>query len=128
MKEVIAYTKENWLKEVQSILYQHAFTKIDEDTYENELVKNVGGQTITINGQRMEQPGQQVVIKNIVRFNGDGWVASVDEDGEPTDERCFTQVVLETFIKDNPQFHLEDCIYFDEPHLISNYIKQIFKL
>ena len=128
MKEVIAYTKENWLKEVQSILYQYAFTKIDEDTYENELVKNVGGQTITINGQRMEQPGQQVVIKNIVRFNGDGWVASVDEDGEPTDERCFTQVVLETFIKDNPQFHLEDCVYFDEPHRITNYIKQIFKL
>lgn len=128
MKEVIAYTKENWLKEVQSILYQYAFTKIDEDTYENEVVKNIGGQTITINGQRMEQPGQQVVIKNIVRFNGDGWVVSVDEDGEPTDERCFTQVVLETFIKDNPQFHLEDCVYFDEPHRITKYIKQIFKL
>lgn len=128
MEEVIAYTKENWLKEVQSILYQYAFTKIDEDTYENELVKNIGGQTITINGQRMEQPGQQVVIKNIVRFNGDGWVASVDEDGEPTNERCFTQVVLETFIKDNPQYHLEDCVYFDEPHRITKYIKQIFKL
>ena len=128
MKDIITYTRENWLKEVQSILYQYAFTKIDEDTYENELVKNVGGQTIMINGQRMEQPGQQVVIKNIVRFNGDGWVASVDEDSEPTNERYFTQVVLETFIKDNPQFHLEDCVYFDEPHLISNYIKQIFKL
>ena len=50
MKEIITYTKENWLKEVQSILYQYAFTKIDEDTYENELVKNVGGRTMVING------------------------------------------------------------------------------
>ena len=121
-------TKENWLKEVQAILYQYAFTKVDEDTYENELVKNVGGQTIMINGQRMEQPGQRVVIKNIVRFNGDGWIASIDENDEPTNERHFTQVVLETFVKDDPQFHLEECVYFDEPHLISNYIKQIFKL
>ena len=128
MKEIITYTKENWLKEVQSILYQYAFTKIDEDTYENELVKNIGGQTIMINGQRMEQPGQQVVIKNIVRFNGDGWIASIDEDGEPINERYFTQVVLETFIKDNPQFHLEDCVYFDEPQLITGYIKKFFKL
>ena len=128
MEEIIAITKENWLKEVQSILYQYAFTKIDEDTYEHETVKHIRGQTITINGQRMEQPGQQVVIKNIVRFNGDGWVASIDEDGESTNERYFTQVVLETFVKDDPQFHLENCIYFDEPHLISNYIKQIFKL
>lgn len=121
-------TKDNWLKEVQSILYQYAFTKVDENTYENEVVKHTRGQIITINGQRMEQPGQQVVIKNIVRFNGDGWVADVDDNGEPINERCFTQVVLETFVKDDPQFRLEDCIYFDEPYLISNYIKQIFNL
>lgn len=128
MEDIIAHTKDNWLKEVQTILYQYAFTKVDDNTYENELVKNVSGRTVVVNGQRIEQPGQQIVIKNIIRFNGDGWVAGVDDAGELTNERRFTQVILETFIKDNPQFYLEDCVYFDEPHLIGNYIKQIFKL
>jgi hypothetical protein len=123
MKDLVN-TKEQWLDNVNMILSKYGFNKLD-DIYVRECVQHTGGHVVVINGQRMEQPGQQIVVKNIIRFNGDGWLSDNDE----TNQRPFTQVVFEvSYNSDEPQHILEDCLYWDEIGLIDNYIKQIFKL
>ena len=116
--------KDQWLDNVNQVLTGLAFSNIGDD-YVREVVRSTGGQVIMINGQRMEQPGQQYTIKYIVRFNGDGWVMNEDE----TNQRPFTQVVFECSTNNSePQYLTEECLYWDELGLIGNYIKQIFKL
>ena len=118
-------TKDQWLDNTNQILSNLSFKHVDDNTFVNELIRSTGGQVIVINGQRMEQPGQQYTIKYIVRFNGDGWVMNEDE----TNQRPFTQVVFECSTNSSEPQHLaEECLYWDELGLISNYIKQIFKL
>ena len=121
MEELINM-KDQWLNNVSQVLTGLAFSTSGDD-YIREVVRSTGGQVIMINGQRMEQPGQQYTIKYIVRFNGDGWVMNEDE----TNQRPFTQVVFECSTNNSEPQHLaEECLYWDELGLISNYIKQIF--
>lgn len=120
----IVNMKEQWLNTIQPILTGFSFNFVD-DMYVRETKHSSGGQTIIINGQRMEQPGQSYLVKYIIRFNGDGWIANEDE----TNQRPFTQVVFETSTNnENPQHIVEMCLYWDEPDILGNYIKQIFKL
>lgn len=116
-------TKDQWLDNINQILSNLSFKHVDDNTFVNELIRSTGGQVIVINGQRIEQPGQQIVIKNIVRLNGDGWLS--DENSE----RPFTQVVFEKSINnEKPQHLTEECLYWDELGIIGSYVKQIFNL
>ena len=121
MGEVVQHTKDTWLSSIETSLTQLGFTKVDNG-FERVHQQRHGGQVITINGQRMEQPGQIVTVKNVVTFNGDGWLVNEDD----TNKREFTQVVFEVFTNGNSQGSAEQCMYWDSPDDVIKTVKQIF--
>ena len=120
MNEIVL-SKEGWLNEVETLLNGYSFNKTEDGNYNKEIIQYSGGQTIVINGQRMEQPGQQIKIMQSVLFNGDGWIADKDE----SNKQNFTQVVFE--VKSNVQEIIyEECIYWDDTQRVKELIYQIF--
>lgn len=122
MNEIINI-KDNWLTEVESIVTEHSFVKIDDDTYSKETIGYTGGQTIIVNGQRMEQPGQQVRITQSIKFNGDGWISNMDD----SCRRNFTQIIFSIDTGEYADTY-EECIYWDDINRVKQIINQIFKL
>lgn len=121
MGEVIQHTKDTWLSSIETLLTQLGFTKVDNG-FERTQQQRHGGQVTIINGQRMEQPGQIVTIKNTVTFNGDGWISNKDD----TNKREFTQVIFEVFTNGNSQGSAEQCMYWDSHDDVITMVKQIF--
>ena len=121
MGEIMQHTRDTWLSSVETSLTQLGFTKVD-DGFERMYQQRHGSQVITINGQRMEQPGQIITVKNTITFNGDGWLVNEDD----TDKREFTQIVFEVFTNGNSQGSVEQCMYWDSPDDVINMVKQIF--
>lgn len=121
MGELVQHTKDTWLSLIETSLSQLGFIKIDNG-FERVHQQRHGGQIITINGQRMEQPGQIVTVKNVVTFNGDGWLTNEDD----TNKREFTQVIFEVFTNGNLQGSAEQCMYWDSPNDVITMVKQIF--
>lgn len=121
MSELIQHTKDNWLSSIETSLSQLGFTKVDNG-FERTQQQRHGGQVITINGQRMEQPGQIITIKNTITFNDDGWISNKDD----TNKREFTQVIFEVFTNGNSQGSAEQCMYWDSPDDVIKTVKQIF--
>ena len=115
------YTRDVWLSSIETSLTQLGFTKTDNG-FECIRQQRHGGQVITINGQRMEQPGQIVTVKNTVTFNGDGWLTNEDD----VNKREFTQIVFEVFTNGNSQGSVEQCMYWDSPDDVIKMVKQIF--
>ena len=122
MNEIVL-AKEDWLNEVETLLNGYSFNKTEDGNYSKETIKYTGGQTIIINGQRMEQPGQQIKITQLIVFNGDGWIANEDE----SDKRNFTQVVFE-INSDSQKQSYEECVYWDNTQRIRELINQIFRI
>ena len=122
MNEIINI-KDNWLNEVESTIYKYSFTKMDDNTYSKETIGYTGGQTIIVNGQRMEQPGQQIKITYSIKFNGDGWVSNMDDSGR----RDFTQIIFSVGSGEHEDTY-EECIYWDDTDRVKQIINQIFKL
>lgn len=119
MNEIVL-TKDNWLNEVEAIITGYSFNKVDDNTYSKDTIQYSGGQTIVINGQRMEQPGQQIKISNVIRFNGDGWIANEAE----SNKQNFTQVVFEVK-SDTQEIIYEECIYWNDTQRVKELINQI---
>lgn len=121
MKDTLQITREDWLTHVEGILEEHGYENVAVNTYERIQIGSTGGQVVVINGQRMETPGQQVVVKHVVTLNGDGYV--VDED----DDNCreFTQILFEAYVNDEKQFAMEQCFYWDEPDDVSKVMHEI---
>lgn len=111
MEQLIKHTKETWIAEIESFLNQNQFIKESDDFYKFEYSAIMGGQTMIINGHRVDQPGQQVIIKTCIKFEGDGFVSDDDE----TNKREFTVVGIKTYIGENEQLSYEECLYWDEP-------------
>jgi hypothetical protein len=122
MNEIVL-SKESWLNEVETLLNGYSFNKTEDGNYNKETIQYSGGQTIVINGQRMEQPGQQIKISNVIRFIGDGWIADKDE----SNKQNFTQVVFE-IKSDVQEIIYEECIYWNDAQRVRELINQIFKL
>ena len=120
MNEIVL-VKEDWLNKVETILNGYSFNKNEDGNYNKETIQYSGGQTIVINGQRMEQPGQQIKIMQSVLFNGDGWIADNDE----SNKQNFTQVVFEVK-SDIQEIIYEECIYWDDAQRVRELINQIF--
>ena len=121
MGELIQHTKDNWLSSIETSLLQLGFTKVDNG-FERTQQQRHGGQVTIINGQRMEQPGQIITIKNTITFNDDGWISNKDD----TNKREFTQVIFEVFTNGNSQGSVEQCMYWDSPDDVIKTVKQIF--
>jgi hypothetical protein len=122
MNEIVL-AKEDWFNEVETILNGYSFNKTENGNYNKKTIQYSGGQTIVINGQRMEQPGQQIKISNEIRFIGDGWIADEDE----SNKQNFTQVVFE-IKSDVQELIYEECIYWNDAQRVRELINQIFKL
>ena len=114
--------KQEFLTTIKTIITQHGF-KETVCCYEKISEHQTRGQVITINGQRMEQPGQLVTIKQLIYNQGDGWVSNEDE----SNKREFTQFKFETHQGDNIVLSHEDCFYWDEPQYFINIFNQIVK-
>lgn len=121
MGELIQHTKDTWLSSIETLLTQLGFIKVDNG-FERVHQQRHGSQVITINGQRMEQPGQIVTIKNTIMFNDDGWISNKDD----TNKREFTQVIFEAITNGNSQGSVEQCMYWDSPDDVITRVKQIF--
>ena len=115
--------KELFIREFEDYLKSFGFSHTDSG-YELTKMMYQPGQTIIINGQRMEQQGSQIPIRYQVSILGDGWVADEDE----SNKREFTQIGLESFVGEESQGSLECAMYWDEPDEAKNIVKQIFKL
>lgn len=121
MGELIQHTRDTWLSSIETLLTQLGFTKVDNG-FERVHQQRYGSQVTIINGQRMEQPGQIITVKNIIIFNGDGWLVNEDD----TNKREFTQVIFEVFTNGNLQGSAEQCMYWDSPDDVITMVKQLF--
>lgn len=119
----VVLSKDNWLNEVEAFITGKTFEKIDDNTYRKESIQYTGGQTIIINGQRMEQPGQQVKITQSIILNEDGWISNLDD----SNKQDFTQVVF-SIANDDQEDNYEECIYWNDTQRVKELINQIFKL
>lgn len=121
MGELIQHIRDTWLSSIETSLTQLGFTKVDNG-FERVHQQRYGSQVTIINGQRMEQPGQIITVKNTIAFNGDGWLVNEDD----TNKREFTQVIFEVFTNGNLQGSADQCMYWDSPDDIITMVKQLF--
>ena len=113
-------TRNEFLSEIEVILKDHQFEKID-DSFVCIQQHEQQGLTININGQVIQQPPQTIVNKFVIKCLGEGWVA--DSDGE-TNKIPFEQIRYEVFQNDNLMSILEECFYYDEAdRVMNNFIK-----
>ena len=65
-----------------------------------------------INGQRIDQPGTQVVVKNTIKIGADGFIS--DNNNEETNKEEFTEVIFDSTVNNNERKHLEEFILWSE--------------
>ena len=121
MSEELVYTnaKKDFLDSIKSYMSNQGFQEVEENiSYERVRVVRQPGQTISINGQVMQQPE----IKQTVFFSGDGWVANQDE----SNKMNFTQVIFEIYQGNDLVMQHEDLFYWDEKDLFVNVFNQAF--
>ena len=119
----VVIQRDQFIQDFEGYLKGFGFNQTDSGLELTRIMRQPG-QTIIMNGQRMEQPGTQIPVKYKVSILGDGWVADEDE----TNKREFTQISLETLVGEELQGSLECAMYWDEPDEVKHIIKQIFKL
>jgi hypothetical protein len=90
--------------------YQN-FIKENDNTFKHEFSAFTQGQVMVINGHRMESPGKQVTVKNIIRFDGDGYIS--DED-EISNKQEFSVVSFESYLDDEEQGSYNECLYWND--------------
>lgn len=125
MGEELVYTnaKKDFLDSIKSHMSNQGFQEVEENiSYERVRVVRQPGQTISINGQVMQQPGKEIEIKQTVFFSGDGWVANQDE----SNKMDFTQVIFEIYQGNDLVMQHEDLFYWDEQDLFVNVFNQAF--
>ena len=111
MEELVKHTKESWISSIESILNQHNFIKENDNTFKYEFSAVTQGKVMVINGHRVEYPGKQVTVKNIIRFDGDGYIS--DED-EISNKQEFSVVSFESYLDDEEQGSYNECLYWND--------------
>lgn len=113
MNELIN-TKQIFLNTISDFLTTRGFLKID-DGYEKKETHQLPGQVISINGRRIEQPGQLIKSVKSILFAGDGWCADESEENM----REFTQLKIAIIEGDQKVLDHEEAFYWDDiDHLI----------
>lgn len=115
MSNELVNIKQEWINTIKSHIKSYDFQETDWG-YERVRVVREPGQTISINGRIMQQPGKEIKIKQIVYFQGDGWVSNLDD----TNKVEFTQIKFETYQGENLVMEYEEAFYWDESQ---NFIK-----
>lgn len=117
MNNEVVNIKQEFLDNIRNTLTSIGFAE-DNNTYEWKRQVRQRGQTIVINGQRMDQPGQTITISYKIEIIGDGCVMDVNDNIE----RGFTQIRFEV----NGDT-LEECFYQDDFPYFENILKQIIR-
>lgn len=113
----ITVQRNEFMDNIHNLLTSIGFTNTNEVYEWNRQVRQ-RGQTIVINGQRMDQPGQIITIPYRIEIVGDGCV--MDEDDNIEQE--FTQIRFEV----NGDMH-EECFNWDDFAYFENILKQIIR-
>ena len=116
--------REEYLQEIIKILNGDGFKENEITEYEFEYVKNViqqqPGQTMIINGQQFQQPGQEVKLEFFIIDVGEVWEETIgDEKKTPREQFKF-------LIKQNNNivFELDELMYLEKPELILQHFKK----
>lgn len=121
-KLVYANLKQEWLDVIKPYVIAQGFQEA-EFGFEFVQIGRLPGQTISINGRVMQQPGKEIKINHIIEFVGDGWVADVDE----TNKEEFTQVKFKSY-KDNELIsEYEESFFWDNHRYFIETFNQIFR-
>lgn len=108
-------SKEQWLNDIEDILIKSGYVKETDDNYivyTMQYTGTVRGSTMIINGQRIDQPGTQVVVKNTIKIGADGFIS--DNNDEETNKEEFTEVIFDSTVNNNERKHLEEFILWSE--------------
>lgn len=122
MSNELVNIKQEWINAIKSHMSIHDFQETDFG-YERIRIVREPGQTISINGRVMQQPGKEIKIRQIVYFQGDGWVANLDD----TNKVEFTQIKFETYQGDDLVMQYEEAFYWDDSEYFINLFNQAFK-
>jgi hypothetical protein len=118
---VLANPKQDWLDGVTELVVSQGFTEVDNG-FERVRVIRQPGQTISINGQVMQQPGKEIEIKQVIDFQSDGWV----ENSDGTRKMEFTQVSFEIYQGGKLASQYEDMFYWDEKDYFKDVVNHVF--
>lgn len=121
MSSEVLDIKKDWTDTIISHIVSNGFNAAP-DGYIRLSVQQLPGQTISINGQVMQQPGREIQIKHSISFPGDGWIANVDE----SNKQDFTQVRFETYQGDDLVMQFEEAFYWDNPDYFVAFFNQVF--
>ena len=113
--------KQEWVNTIESHITSRGFEKTD-DGYARVRIVRQPGQTIYINGRQMQQGGKEIEVRQNIFFDGDGWVADMDE----SNKMEFTQIRFEIYQGDNLTNKYEEMFYWDNPTYYINFFNQIF--
>ena len=121
MSNELVNIKQEWIKTIESNLSARGFKSTDCG-YERIQITRQPGQTISINGRVMQQPGKEIEIKQTIYVIGDGWVSNLDDSNKVD----FTQIRFEAYQADNLALEYEDIVYWDEPNCFIEIFNKIF--
>jgi hypothetical protein len=113
----ITVQRNEFMDNIHNLLTSIGFTNTN-GVYEWDRQVQQRGQTIVINGQRMDQPGQTIIIPYRIEIIGDGCVMAEDDNIEQE----FTQIRFEV----NGDIH-EECFKWDDFAHFENILKQIIR-
>ena len=119
-------TRDDFIKYISDSLISKGFKKDSEkELWVREQQIQTPGQTIVINNQRRDIPGQIKHIKFAIDIIGDGYA----EDVKTERQDPFLEVDLTIFEEDNeihdwPIF----CMYYDDQLEFNNTLSQIFRI
>ena len=118
---VLANPKQDWLDGITELVVNQGFTEADNG-FERVRVIRQPGQTISINGQVMQQPGKEIEIKQVIYFQSDGYV----ENSDGTRKMEFTQVSFEIYQGGKLASQYEDMFYWDEQDYFKDVVNHVF--
>lgn len=121
MSNEVLNIKKNWTDNIISHIISNGFNEVP-DGYIRLRVQQLPGQTISINGQVMHQPGGTIEIKQCIYFTGEGWIADEDE----SNKQNFTQVRFEIYQGDDLTMQFEEAFYWDNHNYFIEFFNQVF--
>lgn len=113
--------KQEWIRTIESHIFARGFKSTDCG-YERIQYARQPGQTISINGRVMQQPGKEIEIKQSIYIIGDGWVSNLDDSNKVD----FTQIRFEAYQDNNLVMEYDDMIYWTEPNYFIEIFNKIF--
>ena len=115
--------REDFIKYIEDKLSGSSFTKDPESTnWTNEWDRQMGGEVIVVNGQRMQQPGQLQHVKVALEFYGDGELREGDI------VNGFIQMDATIKEGDDPEQPMipTECLYYDDPSYFDMLMNKLF--